>query len=79
MHIIYKYDNKKAGEIANSLARERGYYDYGSIDDPGLREWIWNRAVPHVRVHRNLVVSPLVLFTPATIFLVIGFLLGMVL
>lgn len=77
MTITLKHDNTEAFCVANSLAQERGYADYASIDDPALREWIWNRAHPFVRVHHNLVISPLALATPALIIFVIGILLGL--
>jgi len=77
MNITYIYDNNKAAQVANQISQARGYEGYSSIDDPGLREWIWHRASRYVRTHTCVHFSVPELLTTAIFCLILGLLLGM--
>jgi len=76
MKLTKTYNNDKAFTVADSLARERGYDGFANIDDPSLREWIWERAEPHVGVEHSLVLRLPFLLTSGLFVLILGLLLG---
>lgn len=76
MNIIYKYDYTKAGLVANELARARGYDGFGSIDDPLLREWIWEQASAHIKRVPRVEASLPEALTPVIIISALFLLLG---
>jgi len=76
MKLTKTYNNDNAFTVADSLARERGYDGFANIDDPGLREWIWERAEPHVMVKHSLIICLPLLLTSGLFVLILGLLLG---
>ena len=76
MKLTKTYNNDKAFTVADSLARSRGYDGLANIDDPGLREWIWERAEPHVMVKHSLALRLPFLLTSGLFVLILGLLLG---
>lgn len=70
-------DEEKASKIANRLAQVRGYDSFCYIDDPGLREWIWEKSSKKICTKKFIVIPLFWLFTPVVVAFVFGLLLGM--
>lgn len=79
MNITYKYDNSRASIVANQIAQARGYEGYAFIDDPILREWIWDRSVNYVRESVHITLSFSEFLTTVLIVLAVGLLIGILL
>lgn len=70
MNITNTHNYDKVSEMANVLARERGYDGLTNIDDPFLREWILEHA--SMRAGKKVFISfRLLLTTIGIIFLLI--------
>lgn len=73
---IEKYSKyNKAMERANRIAESRGYFSYSDIDDPFLREWIWNECKDGIKFSYKLIFTPVELITPAIIIILLFILL----
>ena len=57
MKLTNKYMNEKALKVANNLAEIRGYSGLCHVDDPGLREWIWEKAEKRVTFFKVVSIS----------------------
>ena len=64
-----------AFKIADDLSRERGYDGYSSIDDPILREWIWNIASNGIKNY-SIDFHKVFLCTTVFVIFLIGVLVG---
>jgi len=74
---IFSFANNESSKKADELARSRGYADYCSIDDPVLREWIWNHVMVEVNEKPKLKMFLCFYIFSLISSLLFGFLLGL--